>query len=82
MTDLIKQALRALESVLCDPQGRCCIAGTNADRAVVDDALDALRQCLEQPDPIPAPPQFKHVEYGYYRDAGGQIKLGVIEESK
>jgi hypothetical protein len=32
-----------LESVLCGPDGKCCIDGSDADRAVVDSALAALR---------------------------------------
>jgi hypothetical protein len=31
-----------LKSVLCDPDGVCCIAGSDGDRAVVDDALRRL----------------------------------------
>ena len=58
MTDLrtaAQQALEALESVLCDPEGKCCIDGSDADRAVVDKALAALRAALEQqaePEPV------------------------------
>ena len=46
MSDLreaAQQALEALESVLCDPEGKCCIDGSDADRAVVDKALAAFR---------------------------------------
>jgi hypothetical protein len=35
-------ALDNLRAVLCDPEGRCCIAGSDADRKIVDDALAAL----------------------------------------
>lgn len=40
MTD----ALKKLEAVLCGQDGRCCISGSDADRAIVDEALEALRQ--------------------------------------
>jgi hypothetical protein len=33
-----------LKSVLCDPESRCCIAGSDEDRAIVDRALKALAQ--------------------------------------
>jgi hypothetical protein len=48
----MKEALTPLDqlkSVLCDPEGKCCIAGSAEDRAVVDRALHALAQ-----PPLPA----------------------------
>jgi len=30
--------------VLCDPTGKCCIKGSEEDRAIVDRALEALAQ--------------------------------------
>lgn len=36
--------LEQLKSVLCDPKGKCCIAGSNEDRAIVDRALQALAE--------------------------------------
>ena len=48
------KALDALRSVLCGPDGKCCIAGSVAGRDIVDAALialqaerDELRQQLE-----------------------------------
>ena len=41
--DLIER-LNQLKSVLCDPEGKCCIAGSDEDRAIVDRALEALAQ--------------------------------------
>ena len=38
--------LEQLKSVLCDPAGKCCITGSDEDRAIVDRALQAL---AEQP---------------------------------
>lgn len=36
--------IEQLKSVLCDPSGKCCIAGSDEDRAIVDNALSALAQ--------------------------------------
>jgi hypothetical protein len=33
-----------LESVLCDSSGKCCISGSDADCAIVDSALAALKK--------------------------------------
>ena len=34
--------IEQLESVLCDPTGKCCITGSDEDRAIVDRALKEL----------------------------------------
>jgi hypothetical protein len=34
--------LDQLKAVLCDPSGKCCIDGSDEDRAIVDRALQAL----------------------------------------
>lgn len=34
--------LDRLRAVLCDPEGRVCIAGSDGDRAVIQSALNAL----------------------------------------
>lgn len=33
-----------LKSILCDPTGKCCIVGSDEDRAIVDRALQALAE--------------------------------------
>ena len=43
--------LDQLKSVLCDPEGKCCIAGSDEDRAIVDSALKALAQPVQEPRP-------------------------------
>lgn len=43
MSDLI-EAVEALESVLCDPEGTVCIHGSDADRAVIQHALASIRK--------------------------------------
>jgi len=45
----IRKALEALESVLCDPEGKAGIHGSDADMKIIDDALDQLRADLAQP---------------------------------
>jgi hypothetical protein len=37
-------AIEQLKSVLCDPTGKCCIKGSEEDRAIVDRALQTLAQ--------------------------------------
>jgi hypothetical protein len=41
--------LEKLKSVLCDPEGKCCITGSDEDRAIVDRALQALAQPEQEP---------------------------------
>ena len=36
------EASERLKAVLCDPEGKCCIYGSEADRAEVDQAITAL----------------------------------------
>ena len=38
-----------LKAVLCDPEGKCCVAGSDEDRAIVDRALEALAQPEQEP---------------------------------
>jgi hypothetical protein len=42
-------AIEQLKSVLCDPEGKCCIAGSDEDRAIIDRALQALAQPEQEP---------------------------------
>ena len=49
------KALRTAEdnltAVLCDPEGKCCIIGHDADRRIIDDALDIIRTLAAEPAP-------------------------------
>ena len=36
------KAIEALTSVLCDPEGKCCISGSDDDRRLIDSALAEL----------------------------------------
>ena len=51
------KALRTAEdnltAMLCDPEGKCCISGSDADRRIIDDALDILRALAAEPAPEP-----------------------------
>jgi hypothetical protein len=42
-------AIEQLKSVLCGPDGQCCIAGADEDRLIIDRALAALAH-LVQPE--------------------------------
>jgi hypothetical protein len=42
-------AIEQLKSVLCDPDGKCCILGSEEDRAIVDRALQALAAPVQEP---------------------------------
>ena len=42
-------AIEQLKSVLCNHDGKCCIAGSEEDRAIVDRALQALAQPEQEP---------------------------------
>lgn len=42
-------AIEQLKSVLCNHDGKCCIAGSEEDRAIVDRALHALAQPEQEP---------------------------------
>ena len=41
------KAIEALTSVLCDPEGKCCISGSDDDRRIIDSALAELAQAAE-----------------------------------
>jgi hypothetical protein len=48
----MKDPISQLESVLCDPNGKCCIHGSQADRDIVDDALSTLKRTTPKPRTI------------------------------
>tara|TARA_R110002126_G_scaffold4124_3_gene22172 strand:- start:370 stop:738 length:369 start_codon:yes stop_codon:yes gene_type:complete len=43
-----------LKAVLCDPTGKCCIDGSDEDRAIIDRALQALAQPKQAVVPFPS----------------------------
>lgn len=38
----MNEQIKRLKSVLCDPEGIVCIQGSDADRAIVQDAMEKL----------------------------------------
>ena len=40
-------AIETLISVLCDPDGKCCISGSDDDRRLIDSALAELAQAAQ-----------------------------------
>jgi hypothetical protein len=36
-----------LRAVLCDPEGKCCISGSNEDRAIIDLGLSAFESLID-----------------------------------
>ena len=47
-------AIETLISVLCGPEGKCCISGSDDDRRLIDSALAELAQAA-QPAPATQP---------------------------
>ncbi len=39
---LVERLVGVIQSVLCDPEGKACFDGSDADRAVIDEALANL----------------------------------------
>lgn len=46
--EAMKQALEALENVLCDPDGNVCWHGSYADRDIIGDALAVFRAAIAE----------------------------------
>ena len=42
----MKDVLEKLQSVLCDPEGKASIRGSEADLAIIDEALTQLREIV------------------------------------
>ncbi|CAB4140324.1 hypothetical protein UFOVP669_25 [uncultured Caudovirales phage] len=73
--DALRDAVRNLEAVLCDPDGRACIHGSAGDLEVIDASLNLLRQALAASKPQPqAEPEV--VAWGMPREDG--LILDVI----
>ena len=53
--------LEQLKSVLCDPSGKCCITGSDEDRAIVDRALQALAEQPAEQEPVAWMDEFGNV---------------------
>lgn len=53
-------ALENLRAVLCDPEGRCCIAGSDEDRAIVDRGLADVAELIEAASHLASGPSGAH----------------------
>ena len=65
------KAVDALKSVLCGPDGKCCIAGSQADRDTVDTALAAIQHYLDQRN-VELPVFARAIEAAHGIKQGGQ----------
>ena len=75
-------AIEQLKSVLCDPEGKCCITGSDEDRAIVDRALQALAASTVQevvPEGVIA--AIRHEGLTLVKDLQGYrlMRLGKVE---
>ena len=70
-------AIDQLKSVLCDPEGKCCIAGSDEDRAIIDRALDALAQPVHKHDA--AIKTLEHLKYTYHGGEYWKPPLGKVK---
>lgn len=61
-------AVEQLKSVLCGPDGKCCIAGSDEDRAIIDRALRALEQPAVEP-------------YGWHVTGSNELLRGEYAQS-
>ena len=74
-------AIETLISVLCDPEGKCCISGSDDDRRLIDSALAEIAQAAQ-----PAPAQADSVledaaRYRALRDEANQLHEDDISVS-
>jgi hypothetical protein len=55
-------AVEQLKSVLCDPEGKCCITGSDEDRATVDRALQTLAAPVQpEQEPVAIPDEVRKI---------------------
>ena len=75
--------LEQLKSVICDPDGKCCITGSDEDRAIVDRALQALAptstQCEVQPEQEPDDMTIAYMS-GFYDGKKKRPWVGLTDE--
>ena len=64
-------AIETLISVLCDPEGKCCISGSDDDRRLIESALAELSQATAaQADSVPAVSDLPPLPAPDLRDVG------------
>jgi hypothetical protein len=69
--------LEQLKSVLCGPDGTCCIAGSDEDRAIIDRALQAL--AAPEWQPIETAPKDKENLIWFSTLYCGRVEIGRWE---
>jgi hypothetical protein len=75
-------AVESLKAVLCDPDGRVCINGSDGDRNVIQDALAALSRQASQPAQEPVARLLTYVGKGTYPKRGYTVARTYEELSE
>lgn len=63
--------LEDLKAVLCAPEGKCCISGSDADRKIIDNALSDLSISAAPKAVEDIPPLCHQVDFGTYKNSVG-----------
>ena len=75
-------AIETLISVLCGPDGKCCISGSDDDRRLIDSALAELAQATEaQPAPATQQAVEREQERIAFKDAHRHLELYEVPDA-
>ena len=61
-------AIETLISVLCGPDGKCCISGSDDDRRLIDSALAELAQAARADSVLEDAARYRFLRDGEWRD--------------
>ena len=61
-------AIETLISVLCGPEGKCCISGSDDDRRLIDSALAELAQAARADSVLEDAARYRFLRDGEWRD--------------
>ena len=61
-------AIETLVSVLCDPEGKCCISGSDDDRRLIDSALAELTQAAQEDSVLEDAARYRFIRDVPYSD--------------
>ena len=61
-------AIETLVSVLCDPEGKCCISGSDDDRRLIDSALAELTQAAQEDSVLEDAARYRFIRDAPYSD--------------
>lgn len=61
-------AIETLVSVLCDPDGKCCIPGSDDDRRLIDSALAELTQAAQEDSVLEDAARYRFIHDVPYSD--------------